>query len=294
MSTLIFVKTKGDRYIFESGDEKLKIDKDLFSHQPSSVVFNIHVDKDLIRKPKAVKGKYDGHRIKSDKFVYTANQGFDLGEQIFYYSVKTRTVRHIYIASMNMRGEWAKAPEDALKVNVTSAQGKQNINRLTFSPMTPIEGGYKDYWNFESYWQSGKIFEGIPEEESKRWWRSQMQPKRRYPKGKGKKVLHAKWEDGKELNYIDSRKVVYIPEYKALIKNTPRVKELKKLAKQGNKIVVYDFDGPRKDNGDVLCLKVTKEMLKEKLYDPKFPFGHGYTVASLLAGIDLEDEFFSI
>ena len=44
----------------------------------------------------------------------------------------------VYLASMNLRGEWAKAPEGATKVNVTSAQGLSSKNRRDFSPMTPV------------------------------------------------------------------------------------------------------------------------------------------------------------
>jgi len=34
---------------------------------------------------------------------------------------------------------------------------------------------------------------------------------------------------------------------------------------------------------------VTKEMLKEKLNDPSFPFGHGYVVAAAILGLTPED-----
>ena len=76
----------------------------------------------------------------------------------------------IYIASMNLRGEWGQPIDpNSIKVNVTSAQAKASKNRRDFSPMTPIEGGYKGYWNYESRWQSGKIFEGMDEKEVKDW-----------------------------------------------------------------------------------------------------------------------------
>jgi hypothetical protein len=73
----------------------------------------------------------------------------------------------VFIASMNLRGAWAPAPADTTKVNVTSAQGLANKNRRDFSPMTQIEGGYEGFWNFEAFWQSGKVFEGISEQKVK-------------------------------------------------------------------------------------------------------------------------------
>jgi hypothetical protein len=86
---------------------------------------------------------------------------------------------------MNMRRKWADVPESF--VNVTSCQGKLNKNRRDFSPMTFIEGGYKGYSNFEAFWQAGK-------------------------------VLYAQF-DGENMDYITSRKKVYVPLYFELIKD---------------------------------------------------------------------------
>jgi hypothetical protein len=200
----------------------------------------------------------------------------------------------VYIASMNMRGKRAIAPNGAICINVTSAQAKQNENRKDFSPMTEIVGGYKGYWNFESYWQSGKVFEGISEEITKAWWKSLKEPKRRYPGAKNMKVLYAKFDDidGK-LDYVTSRKKVYVPEYYNLIKNRKMTKHWKKIIKKATDIVIYDFDGPRKTDkncvGDVTCLELTKELLIKKINDEKFPFGHGYVVGACLLGIDYEE-----
>lgn len=194
----------------------------------------------------------------------------------------------IYLASMNMRGAWAQPiSSNSIKVNVTSAQGKSSANRRDFSPMTPVDGGYKGFWNFESYWQSGKVFEDVPHDKSLKWWKSIKEAKRRYPGSKGKKVLYAVFEgvDGK-LDYVESRKKVYVPEYTELIKNRPMVEHWKQELDSGKDITIYDFDGPRKPDGGVECLEVTEEMLREKIEDPTFPFGHGYSVAMLFAGID--------
>ena len=53
----------------------------------------------------------------------------------------------------------------------------------------------------------------------------------------------------------------------------------------GENLIVYDFDGPRTKDGTVTCLEVTPELLKEKIEDTRFPFGHGYVVAASIAGI---------
>ena len=49
-------------------------------------------------------------------------------------SVKVRKVGNVFIASMNLRGEWASSPAGIVRVNVTSAQGLANKNRRDFLP----------------------------------------------------------------------------------------------------------------------------------------------------------------
>ena len=193
----------------------------------------------------------------------------------------------IFIASMNMRGKWAEPlGETPIKINVTSAQSKTSQNRLAFSPMTPIEGGYKGYWNFESYWQSGKVFENIPIEKTKKWWRELEAPKRRYPNSKGKKVLYAMFDGNDEqMDYVTSRKKVYVPEYYEIIKDRERIAHWKKHLEEGLDLVVYDFDGPRLDDGSVTCMELTTELMIDKINNTQFPFGHGYIVAGCIAGI---------
>jgi hypothetical protein len=197
----------------------------------------------------------------------------------------------VYLASMNLRGTRAvKLDATSLNLNVTSAQAKLNLDRRDFSPMTPIEGGYYGYWNFESRWQSGKIFEGIDEKMSKNWWKVQTKPKRRYPKGKGKTILCARfegYEDIGDMDYVTARKSVYVKEYYDLIKDRERTLYWKKLLEEGQSITIYDFDGPRTEDKGVTCLELNEDLLKDKINDLMFPFGHGYVVACALTGIDL-------
>ena len=196
-------------------------------------------------------------------------------------------VGKIYIASMNMRGKHAEPIcKNSIKINVTSGQAKKNKNRLAFSPMTPIENGYKGYWNFESYWQSAKVYENIPFETTKKWWKQLKEPKRRYPNSKGKKVLYALFDGNNEkMDYITSRKKIYVPEYYDLIKNSDMIFYWKQKLNEGHNLTIYDFDGPRTINGNVLCCELTTKLLIDKINDTQFPFGHGYIVAACIAGI---------
>ena len=197
----------------------------------------------------------------------------------------------VFIASMNLRGAHAPAPANAIKVNVTSAQALLNKNRRDFSPMTHIEGGYEGFWNFEAFWQSGKVFEGIPEEKVKAFWHKVTEAKRRYPGSKGKKVLHARFEcaPDEQMDYVTSRKKVYVPRYIDLIRDREMTLHWKQQVESGKDIVIYDFDGPRTADGGVTCVEVNIELLCEKINDEQFPFGHGYIVASLIKGISPEE-----
>ena len=198
----------------------------------------------------------------------------------------------VYIASMNMYGQRADPLNDnTIILNVTSAQGKNNKNRRDFSPMTKIEGGYKGYWNFESYWQSGKVYEDIPIEKSKKWWKNLEKPRRRYPNSKNKNILYALFDGNNEqMDYITSRKKVYVPEYYDLIKNREMLLFYKNMVNNGENITIYDFDGSRKINKDVECVEVDVNLLINKINDLTHPFGHGYIVAAALLNI-LPEEY---
>jgi len=205
----------------------------------------------------------------------------------------------VYIASMNLRGEHGPKPyEGIMIVNVTSGQGTDHPFRRDFSPMTPIEGGYKGFWNFEHYWQSGKVFKDVPEAISKQWWKDQDTPKRRYagprPKGltpKELKVVYASWptHDNKHMDWITSRKEVYVPEYSELIKDRPSVRQLQQYLASGKDILIKDYDGPRLADGSVTTVELTPELLREKINATDFPFGHGYIVGASLTHIDPEE-----
>jgi len=168
-------------------------------------------------------------------------------------------------------------------------QSKTSFNRRDFSPMSEIKGKYKNYFCFENYWQSGKVYEGIDVEKYKNWWQNLTQGKRRYPNSKGKRVLHSIYPDGIVRDYITSRKEIYVPEYFELMINTDALKKFKKLVESGKDVVIYDFDGPKTEDGELTCLEVNLELLKAKINDDKFPFGHGYVVAGALAGYNPVD-----
>ncbi len=153
--------------------------------------------------------------------------------------------------------------------------------------MTEIPGGYKGFWCFENYWQSGKVYEGIPLEKSRKWWLDLKEPRRKYPPGKGKRVLYSMF-DGVKRDYIESRKEVYVPEYTAITEGKATLEKWRDMLDNGTSITVYDFDGPRADDGTPMCEEVSASYLRKMINDARHPFGHGYIVSALLLGIKPE------
>ena len=44
--------------------------------------------------------------------------------------------------------------------------------------------------------------------------------------------------------------------------------------------------GPRTVDGEVQCIELTLGLLKEKIHDTSFPFGHGYVLAGFIKDIE--------
>ena len=199
-----------------------------------------------------------------------------------------KTVGKVYIGSFNVKGKRSSLPDcsDIEVVNVTSCQPKSNINRQTFCTLNPVQDGYKGYYCFEHYWQSGKVYENIPEQYCEQWFKKQTKPKRICPKTKGSSLMYHKFGDDVKLNIIESRQKVYVPEYWNLIKDKERTLLLKEMVNKGQNVVIYDINGPRDDNGTPITLEVTQDVLEQKLKDTKNEFGHGYIVASCILNID--------
>lgn len=195
----------------------------------------------------------------------------------------------IYIASFNMKGVHAPLPYNTIKINVTSCQNSNNPYRIAFSPMTPIKHTYKGFYCFENYWQSGKVFENIDYEKNILWWKKQIKGKKKNPSTKNKKILYSIYPSIQTpLNYIQSRKLIYLPEYYNLIKNNPILIQLKNNFRNGQSYTIYDLDGPRLDDNSPTSCLVTFDLIKKKLNNHIHPFGHGYIIACLLLNINYE------
>ena len=212
--------------------------------------------------------------------------------------------RRVFIGTKGFRAARAPVEFEHISVDVTSAQRKTSDDRKAFSPMHVFGPQYKapdgiEYACFEHYWQSLKVYDDdkYNHAKAKDWWRTQKAAKRRYSgpgairKVNGKNVrspvkfaVDERFE--RPLNYVESRRMVYVPDYLSKIEDEPRLLELRKMVyEEGKPIVVWDFDGPKTDHGAPACLEVKSTLLREKIADERHPFGHGYVVAAALLGI---------
>ena len=90
-----------------------------------------------------------------------------------------------------------------------------------------------------------------------------------------------------DIDYVTARKEVYVKEYSELVKEREMLLHWKKAFEEGKSITIYDFDGPRTEEGSVTCLELTLDLMREKIEYMNHPFGHGYVVGALIGGIDI-------
>tara|TARA_X000001036_G_scaffold13937_1_gene11859 strand:+ start:850 stop:1620 length:771 start_codon:yes stop_codon:yes gene_type:complete len=173
----------------------------------------------------------------------------------------------------------------------------------------PYSARFRGFPSFEAFWQSGKKFRDVAFAESIAWWQAITRPARFYKRATAwnSKIEWTSWDHVFEptLNngtptqylgmpgYVASRKEVYDAQYRArLAANEHAQLALAVLRKIPDSvpIVIEDFDGPWKflDDGTRApdLLPVTPETLHTFVNETRIPFGHGWVVASLLAGVE--------
>ncbi len=101
---------------------------------------------------------------------------------------------------------------------------------------------------------------------------------------------------GKPLDYIESRKLIYVPLYTDMVSKQPLFASLKNMLQNGTNLLIIEVDGPHQESleyykskygvADDFIVDDTMLALPENLSimmnDPKHPFGHGYCLAMAL------------
>lgn len=104
----------------------------------------------------------------------------------------------------------------------------------------------------------------------------------------------------KQLDYVEARKVIYVPEYCTLVKQQKQYKELMQMLSSGINLLIIEVDGPHeealsyyKKSYNVVddfiqrdTMLATEDNLRIMLNDRRYPFGHGYCLAAALLGLD--------
>lgn len=108
-------------------------------------------------------------------------------------------------------------------------------------------------------------------------------------------------EDG-FLDYVESRKQIYLPVYTKLVSREEHFHELKELINIGQNLLLIEVDGPHQESMDWYqnqygvdesfiqndTMLANKTNLEIMLNDTKHPFGHGYCLAAALLDLELE------
>jgi hypothetical protein len=103
----------------------------------------------------------------------------------------------------------------------------------------------------------------------------------------------------KKLNYIESRKKIYVPLYISLAKKQSKFTKLKKMLNDNN-LLIIEVDGPHEESMNYYKQKynvsdnfitdstilVNKKNMNILLNDKKHAFGHGYCLGMALLNID--------
>lgn len=151
---------------------------------------------------------------------------------------------------------------------------------------------------FENYWQSSKMWPTAGHclpgsgacEPSPAWYRFRARgfaldkgKRRPLPKKQYGFAQYARYND-EPMGYVESRKRIYVPLYYFLIKDLPVIGALRESLSRGEKIMIVDNDGPSRAQYPE-GMPMTVENWRKMIDDPSLPFGHGYVVAGILAGL---------
>ena len=178
-----------------------------------------------------------------------------------------------------------KCPDGYTVINTTSKSKNwsRGLSPFFVGGNIPLYGNFRAK-NVENAWQFSKLYSchaddnGNPTKEYYNWaikgWNDNFA--HRYPMNKGSVPLCAIWGN-KKLNYIDSRRHIYIPIYAREVIKTDAFKILKELYESGKKIALLDFDGYNYwDLG---------YSMKDVVNNPNKKMGHAFVLVMLLEGI---------
>lgn len=174
--------------------------------------------------------------------------------------------------------------------NHKSQKVAHDLSPLWLGPIRTPDGEICE--RFENLWQYTKVYkefigtDGNPTDKYFKWRTLAFLDKEkgtRYTFKKGRKPEYAYWMINGEwhkLNYLDARKIIYIPEYAKLVANTDTFFFLKEYYDNGGNIALLDYDAYNNYHSDY-------KMNMVDVYNSYKKAGHAFVIKMLLEG-DIE------
>ncbi len=167
-----------------------------------------------------------------------------------------------------------KVPEGWAIIDTTSSSGHYRELSPFILPAPPAKR-FENLWQFSKVYPSQVYTSGEPTTEWDRWrqqgWNDSQA--HRYPMGKGAIPLYSFWE-GKHLDYIRARKVIYAPEYAKNVERTESFRRLSSIYSSGIGIALLDYDAY-----DHQALGMT---LIDVINNPNRKMGHAFVLIMML------------
>lgn len=169
-------------------------------------------------------------------------------------------------------------PAGSIIIDTTSNSGEWRELSPFILPAPPAK-------NLENLWQYSKVYphqvDLVTGEPTLKWWEWHdagfANPRaNRYPMGKGAVPMYSYWNRA-HLNYIEARKMIYIPEYSKNVVSTVAYRKLHELYKSGADIILLDYDAY-----DHKALGMT---LLDVVNNPQKKMGHAFVLMMMLEGV---------
>lgn len=252
----------------------------------------------------------DGRDEKLEDTIYNCTKG-----KSFFILIKRGEFisENLRVGGANLRPRKYAKKEGYENIPVISL-GKKPWKDLSPFFLGPIEKDNEIVsTNVENYWQFHKVWETVDKQNQKKsgwkwakerhvelidgeykvlpdyWkWREKgLMFEKAVRRPNGRNIPLFSLFEGERLDLIESRKRIYIPAYKNLLRKHPTYLLLLNKLRNGEKLIIIDLDGPRLDlhpeGRDVDIDKLNEWIGKEKYDDGRyFPYGHGYVVAMSL------------
>jgi len=186
-------------------------------------------------------------------------------------------------------------------IDITS-DSRAKIGPHSGKEFSPLVGNLKvmdngrEFQQFENWWQGNKVYRHLGHVKKASDWSTTKEFKKFQDKWaaetKGHRVIPESKLNGKRTrplfavynglpySYIDGR-WIYTSKYCEVVKITPVFKELKKIYKAGESIMLIDHDGPDSKEYPE-GQEVTWDVINEAFVDLARPYGHSYVLAAML------------